>query len=640
MILTIDLESRSRVGITGGAWKYADHPSTQVLCVAVKIDDQPTKLLWTGAVEHMMKHSDLSWHEFEKLMERADRVIAHNAEFECAMLIHRFNCYNPRWVENLYCTMGQTAMCGLPQSLEKACEALNLPFQKDKQGNLLMKKICSPDKEGKFCEQEDVLLRIGEYCKKDVDATWCLYNALPKIPEKELMIWLANLKINRRGVKVDRQMIEEILRKEEIYKACLKEEFKKLTGVDSPSCVQQTLNWLTGKGLELPNLTAPIVAEMLTQELTPEVRRCLELRKELSRTSVKKYDAMRDMLMKDDRLRGMFNYHGAATGRWAGRGVQPHNLPRGKHKDMNIAVELLRNPQYSIEDIETLYGRGEFYPLASSAIRSAFIAKNKFVCCDFSAIEARVLAWLAGQTSILDAYRKGKDLYIKAASDIYHLPEERITKDQRQIGKISTLACDYQGGKGAFKMMAQAYGVDVSEDEADTIVKAWRNANPCIVEWWAKLNAAAINAILNPGQVNLAGSVSFAMQDHFLTCLLPSGRKLFYPYARVGQKLAPWGEKVNTMYYMAINIGRWMEVDTYGGCLAENIAQGTARDLLADVILKYQDMVVLHVHDEAVLDCDDAGLLEELTKDMSTPPTWAKDLPLAAEGWEGMRYKK
>lgn len=639
VILTADIESRSKIGISGGAWKYAAHPSTEIICIGVKVDDHPTRVLWTGHIPKMMRHNEMSYGEFESLMLKADRIIAHNAEFEFAMFKSRVDPYQLTWKDKLYCTMAQAAMCGLPMSLEKACGAIKAPIQKDRQGNIMMKKVCQPLKDGSFIEDEEILLRIGEYCRTDVEATYNLYKSLPEIPHKEQRVWHMNLAINERGVKVDRQMVEEILCKEKVYKAKLSKEFTDLTGIPSPSCIQQTLSWLAERGLELPNLTAPIVTETLNLELTPPVRRCLELRKELSKTSVKKYGAMADMMMSDDRLRGMFCYHGAATGRWAGRGVQPHNLPRGKHKDIEDTIPILRDEKYPAEAIEFLYGPGSFYPVCSSAIRSAFIAEKKFICCDFSAIEARVLAWLAGESKVLKAFEEDKDLYVTAAAAIYGVREEDVTPDQRQIGKVAVLACGYQGGKGAFASMANAYGVEVSEEQAQDIVTKWREANPMIVSWWKELGDAAVQAVKVPTATVLARSVSFKMDGMFLTAQLPSGRKLYYPHPRIITKETPWGAMVEVVAYWTMNTGRWMEVDTYGGKLSENLTQAVARDLLVECMGKYHDLIVLHIHDELVLDTDKITL-DEVVKVMATPPTWAKGLPMAATGWQGRRYKK
>lgn len=642
MILTVDIESRSMIGLSGGAWKYAAHPSTQILCVGVKVDDQPTRLIWTGAIPVMMFHNEMSWPEFQNLLSRADRIIAHNAEFEFCMLKGRVDARNKIPMrKNLYCTMAQAAMCALPLSLEKACEALGLPIQKDKQGNLLMKQVCAPQKDGTFIEQEDTLLRIGEYCRQDVEATWGLYNALPKIPAKELKVWQANLEINERGCKVDRQMIEEVISKETHYKAKLMTEFQKLTGgIKSPSCINATREWLAERGLKLPNLTAPLVAQHLKYDLPAPVKRCLELRRELSRTSVSKYKKMKDMMMVDDRIRGMFCYHGAGTGRWAGRGVQPHNLPRSKHNIILDLVSVIREPEYSVEAIEMIYGEGSFYPVLSSAIRSAFIANERFVCCDFGAIEARALAWLAGQESVLKAFRDNEDLYVVAASDIYNKPKSSITDDERQIGKVSILACGYGGGAGAFASMGANYGVVMSEDESQEIVTAWREANPMIVSWWKELEMAAVQAVKNPGVNVMARSVSFVMEGIFLTCLLPSGRKLYYPFANVKGKRTPWGEMKDTVFYMTVLAGRWVETDTYGGKLSENCTQAVARDVLVDCgLLRFKEYVVLHVHDENLLDTHEVSL-EEIQNVMSVPPSWAETLPLDAKGWVGERYRK
>ena len=636
--LVIDIETRARIGITGGAWKYAAHESTEIMVICIKRDDNPVEVMLNDNLKDNVEYiieNDFNLDMLKHNLEEAENIIAHNMEFEYAMMEELLQPHRHK----LVCTMAQAAMCALPLSLEKACEALDLGFSKDKIGNLLMKKMCLPQK-GTYIEDAESLIKLVDYCKRDVEATHALYTCLPKLPKKEREIWLAHLDINKRGVPIDRHMMEAINLKAEKHKEFLLEEFQELTGVPSPSCIQQTVNWLKSKGLNIDNLTAPILNKCLQEDLTKDVRRCLELRQNLSKTSTAKYAKMVDCLQEDDVVRGQFCYHGATTGRWTGRGVQFLNLKRGALDDFTI--ECLRNKNLSSKAIEMLFGKNTFYALISKAIRSTVKAKKKFVCCDFSSIEAVVIAWLSGQNTVLKAFLEG-DIYLPAAAKIYNKPENTITSDERQIGKISVLACGYQGGKGAFQAMAKAYGVGVTDEFAQDIVTKWREAHPCIVRFWNVLESGFINAVRNHNTAVASGAVVFKLEGvtfPYVSCLLPSGRKLYYPFPNLIKKETPWGSVVDAVEYKTVKEGKWVTTDTYGGKIAENITQAVARDILIDCgFLKFKDDIVLHVYDEILIDSDSIDL-EEVKKVMSTSPSWARDLPLAADGWVGMRYRK
>jgi DNA polymerase bacteriophage-type len=576
MIVSIDFETRSRIGIEGGAWKYAAHPSTEVICMAIKVDDGPTLLHWPEKWELILGlESEISMAKACTLIWQADRVEAHNAEFEMAIWEHVLKLRHPNW----HCTMAKAAMHALPLSLEKLCEALNSPVQKDKKGNMLMKKICQPQKDGTFIDDLEIFKAVGEYCRTDVEAQYMASRMLDDLLPIEQAIWRLTIKKNKMGLPIDRTLVDNAITLWQNYEEKLKAEFVALTGVPSPSCLQQFLAWLDANGCDMTDLRAASVAEVLSCKgvMIPAARRALEIRAELGKTSIKKFEALRGIAEADDRARGLFLYHGATTGRWAGRGFQPQNLPsRGLIAEVPMATRMILAGSPP-EDFDLLWP--SLSQVLSSCIRAAIKApKGKtFFCADFSAIEARVLAWLAGEQWVLDAYSRDEDLYIKAASKIYHKPEGNITKSERQIGKVSVLACGYAGGKQAFANMASNYGISIDLDEAQEIVTGWRQANPKIVEWWYELERAAINAIKEPGTSFHARSVGYRVDGRgYLRCTLPSGRDLYYPEARLGLKTTPWGEQKQVILYNTVVKGKYQETHTYSGCLAENcIAEGT-----------------------------------------------------------------
>jgi len=651
MIVSIDYETRSRIGIEGGAWKYAGHPSTEVVCMAIKVDAEPAKLLWAEKFELLLGlESEMTWDEANQLIYKADRVEAHNAEFEMAIRERVLKLEHPKW----HCTMAKAAMHALPLSLEKLCEALNSPIQKDKKGNMLMKKICQPQKDGTFIDDVEIFKAVGEYCRTDVEAQYLASRQLDNLPTIEQAIWQLTIKKNKLGLPIDTKLVDNAITLWQNYEEKLKAEFVTLTGVPSPSCLQQFLTWLEANGCDLTDLRAATVAEVLSCNtlkgimVSSEVRRALEIRAELGKTSIKKYEALKGIVESDGRARGLFRYHGAATGRWAGRGFQPQNLPsRGLISEVPLATRMILNGS-DPEDFDLLWP--SLSQVLSSCIRSAIKAPEgkTFFCADFSAIEARALAWLAGEQWVLDAYSRNEDLYIKAASKIYRKPEGHITKSERQIGKVSVLACGYAGGKQAFANMAANYGISIDLDEAQEIVTGWRQANPKIVEWWYELERAAISAIKEPGTSFHARSVSYMVDSRgYLTCTLPSGRKLYYPEARLGLKTTPWGEQKQVILYNTVVNGKYQETHTYSGCLAENVTQAVARDLMANAMLNLESAgfsVLASIHDEVLVEFYECTNIEEhfqiFLDTMVKLPAWAKGLPIAADGWRGERYRK
>ncbi len=410
----------------------------------------------------------------------------------------------------------------------------------------------------------------------------------------------------------------------------------------------QIRDWLISKGLEVPSVAKADVTEMLTRDLPQDCREVLLLRQEAAKTSTAKLQAMIKGASAGGRMRGLFQFHGAGTGRWAGRRVQLQNLPRPKLKQDEIdeAFEML-----SLPNAAELITKKQGSPLSviSDCVRGFLRARPgfKFIAADFSAIEARVLAWLAGEERVLDIFRTTGKIYEHAAAGIYQKPMSEITKDERQIGKVAVLALGYGGGKGAFKTMARGYGVDVGDEQADNIKNAWRAANPHIVRYWYELNDAAMLAFVSPGK-HAAGhpgrQVTFLKNGSFLWCRLPSGRVLCYPYPKIESVETPWGEMKDALTYMSVNsvTKNWERTKTYGGKLAENITQAVSADLLREAMFRLEEKnypIVMHIHDEVVCEVK-SGNIKEVEEILAEAPTWAKDLPMAAEGWEGLRFRK
>ncbi|MEI6781257.1 MAG: DNA polymerase, partial [Verrucomicrobiota bacterium] len=440
-------------------------------------------------------------------------------------------------------------------------------------------------------------------------------------------------------------------------------EMLKTTGGIVGKCTEVALlvQWIRSQGVEIKGAAKADVLDALeSRDLPAAVRKALELRKEAARSSTAKLLAMQDRASADSRVRGIHQYHGASTGRWAGRGVQPQNLPRPrpgiKPRDVHDMIGMLKNPEL----LDMSYG--PIMDAMADCVRGMIVPEpgHDLIAVDFSAIEARVLAWLAGEERVLDIFRTHGRIYEAAAAGIYHCDMKEVTKDQRQIGKVAVLALGYGGGVGAFQSMARNYNITIKDIEADDIKRAWRLANPAIVKYWWALERAGMDAVTQGG-THTAGpvgrQVAFKKVGSFLWCRLPSGRVLCYPYPEVRALLTPNGSERDSLTYMTVvsNIkakliedpassGTWKRVATYGGSLAENVTQAVARDLLASAMLRLAEhdaKIVLHCHDEVVIEAPICSWsVSEVEALMAEAPAWATGLPLAAEGWRGTRYRK
>ncbi len=654
-VLHLDFESRSTVNLKKcGLHVYAVAPTTDIICAAFAFDDESVQIWFPsdGPIPHR-----LYVHIFHQLP-----VWGHNISFEFHLwneiMAKRYNAH-PLVIDQCFCTMAGSYAMGLPGSLDHASAALGIKEGKDMKGHRLMMKMCQPKEvlpNGAIVwhEDSDDLKRLGEYCKQDVVVERAIHKRILSLSPSERQVWLMDQEINNRGIALDLPSIKAAQKIVAQEQERLNIEMREVTGneVSTYNANGQLKDFLVWRGFDVEGVAAPIVKELLERkDLDYEVRRALEIRQEAAKSSVAKLTMMDNGAMADGRIRGLFQYHAAATGRWGGRRIQPQNFPRNKISQDEIEEVFILLDGKPIETQTALDAISMFYgpPMSviSDCLRGFLVAApgHELIGVDFSQIEARILPWLAGQEVITD------NLYEHAAAGIYRIPVGEVTKQKRQIGKIAILSLGYGGGKVAFTGMAKQHGLDISEDEAETIKIAWREKNPKIVDYWADLEEAAIQAVLNPGHPIFAGAegrqVVFKKKGSFLWCKLPSGRVLCYPYPQVAPAKTPWGEMRDALTYMSEDTytKKWTRQKTYGGSLAENCTQAVARCVLVHALKEMASMkmkVVLHCHDELVIEmpieCNiTTGLIEEL---VTRIPKWAKDLPIAAEAWKGKRYQK
>jgi len=661
--LHIDFETYSAADLpVCGLDNYASDPTTGVHCIAWAFDDGLVEIIG-GASRRWPELPDaISAH-----IKNGGEVVAHNASFELAIwnkvCVPKYGwpLLSPK---QMRCTMAQAYAMSLPGSLEKAAAALGIPQQKDVAGSRIMMQLAKPKVDGGFWTPEEApekFQRLYDYCKQDVEVERALDHRMMELSESEQRVWVLDQIINQRGIQVDLPAIENAIAMVEAEKARLDAAMLRATGGVVGKCteVQLLIKWIKTQGVELPGLAkADVIDALKIEDMPAAVRKALLLRQEAAKSSTAKLTAMKNRASRDGRVRGCFQYHGASTGRWAHRGIQPGNLPRPRKltgdDDANVRLvyhinDLIARNQHELLDM--LYG--PTMDALADSVRGMITAGpgRELVAMDFSAIEARVLAWLAGQEEVLEIFRTHGKIYEHAASGIYRKDIKSVTKAERQIGKVAVLALGYGGGVGAFQSMARVYGVKVDDALADQIKKAWRESHAKIVQYWYDLENAAINAV-ELGTACKAGApgrqVVFIRKGSFLWCKLPSGRVLCYPYPVIKPIETPWGEMKDALHFMSVNgvTNKWEETKTYGGSLAENITQAVSRDLLAEAMLRLEDAgypVVMHVHDEAVVEVsasDDDETLHRIERVMATVPEWAAGLPLSAEGWRAFRYRK
>ena len=661
--LSVDIETYSNADIKRvGLYRYAEDPSFDVLLIAYSVDGGPVTVI------DLYANEDQELLYFYQLLTDPDtEVHAYNAAFEWWCLSTFFN----RWVYNdafewwclstffnrydllrrMCCTMLHGMYCGYPAGLDAIGSALGLPQGKQKLsiGRALIRTFCKPNRNGKRVtpEQEpEKWLLFKEYCKRDVVTEMAVADRLKAfpVPETEQQRWQTDALINAYGVRVDIPFVESALAVDAEVTGKLKDEAIMLSGLDNPKSVQQLSAWLDDKGVTTDDLRKDTVKDLLAGDLDDDARRMLEIRQELAKTSVKKYQAMQDAACKDDRVRGLLQFYGARTGRWAGRLVQVQNLPQNHLEALDLARQLTLDQKTEV--LRLIYGNVP--DVLSQLIRTAFIPSpgRRFIVADFSAIEARIIAWLADEKWRQKVFADGGDIYCASASQMFKVPVEKhgVNGHLRQKGKIAELALGYQGAAGALRTMG-ALKMGLTEDELPEIVAKWREANPQIVSLWYEMEEAALDCVRTGYPKSVAGRIHFKMaasgSDTWLLMQLPSGRCLFYPQPVI----CPNRRGMESLQFMGTDqtTKKWGPQETYGGKLVENCVQAIARDCLAesiDWLTAEQFEIVMHIHDEVVIDARPGQDLEMVLAIMGAPIPWAPGLLLRADGFEAPYYKK
>lgn len=642
-ILAIDIETFSDVDlIKCGVYVYADSPAFEVLLFAWSFDEEKTQIadLAQGGV--------IPDDVVEAILDNDVIKTAFNANFERVCLGRYLETYLPpvSW----HCSAAQAALLALPRSLEDVGVVLGLDKQKIKEGKELIRYFCLPCKPSKSnkqrkrnlpCDAPEKWEMFKKYCIRDVEVEKAIRMKLHRfpIPEVEQELYWLDQEINDRGIEVDRELVEQAIACESLHKDIVTQRAYELTGLENPNSVAQIKSWLGKNGVEVTSLSKKAVAELI-METEGDVKEALRIRLLLAKTSVKKYEAIQRSLCRDGRVHGLLQFYGAnRTGRWAGRLVQVQNLPQNHMEDLELARDLVKKGRY--EDLELLYDSTP--NVLSELIRTTFVPRAgcRFVVADFSAIEARVLAWLAGEKWRLEVFSTHGKIYEASAAAMFHVPVEEVVKGStlRQKGKISELALGYGGAAGALISMG-ALEMGIREEELSELVSTWRSANPHITQFWWDVDAAAIQTVKEkkPAQI---GWIRFEYQSGILFVTLPSGRKLSYVKPRL--ELNKFG-RMGLVYEGIGENGKWSCLETYGPKLAENIVQGTARDLLAEAMIRLRQAgfhIVMHIHDEVVLEVPlGTASVTEICNIMAEQPEWAEGLPLRADGYECKFYKK
>lgn len=651
--LLIDLETYSSADITKtGAFKYAEAPDFEILLLACAWDDGPVQVIDMTDREPVTDERTAA-----KAAALASVVagitdpdivkVAHNSAFERACLTRYLGRDLPpeEWED----TMILAAMNGLPLSLDAAGAALELRDQKIREGTALISYFCKPCKptianggrtRNRPEHAPDKWERFKAYCKRDVEVEQAIYRRLRSFPvtDFERKVWALDARINERGVRIDTGLVAAAIAQNEAFTTRRMAEMRRLTGLENPNSVAQLKDWLETAGMSADSLNKAAVLELKDKATDPTTRRVLELRQQLGKTSVTKYEAMQNAVCADGRVRGLLQYYGAGrTGRWAGRLVQVQNLPQNHLAGLGLVRELVRE-----RDLETLELCFDSVPdVLSQLIRTAFVAGegNIFHVADYSAIEARVIAYLAGEKWRMDVFRSGGDIYCSSASAMFRVPvvKHGVNGHLRQKGKIAELACGYGGGVGALR----AFGADkmgLTEEEMQDIVTQWRAASPAIPRFWRDAESAAVRAINNPGRTTTVPcGVKYRRDGDALRCRLPSGRILSY-----------WDAKLDTdgsICFMGQNqtTRRWEKTGTWGGKLVENIVQAYARDCLAVAMVRLAEegwKICFHVHDEVIVEAPIGTSWEQVAEVMGRAIDWAPGLLLRGDGYSTPFYRK
>lgn len=640
--LAIDIETYSDVSLPEcGVHRYAASDAFEILLFAYSFNDEPTQIIDLASGEQMPQRI------MESLLDDSVIKTAFNAAFE-RNCINRFFGLSLK-PEGWRCTAVQASILSLPLSLEGVGEALNLDKKKMSEGKDLIRYFCMPCKPTQSnggrtrnlpSDAPEKWKLFKTYCIRDVDVEKQIRKKLARfpIPDREQELYCMDQRINDRGIMVDMELIRHAITCDLLYKDSATKKACDISGLNNPNSVSQLKAWLGERGIKADSLAKAAVEELI-ESSKGEISEMMKLRLSMSKTSVKKYEAMERSVCPDGRVHGLLQFYGAnRTGRWAGRLVQIHNLPQNHMEDLKLARSMVKEGSYDL--VELLYDSTP--EVLSELIRTAFIAKPgcRFIVSDFSAIEARVMGYLAGENWVMEEFRGAGKIYEQTASKMFHIPIEEITKGSpyRARGKVASLACQYGGAEGALISMGALNFVE--EEELKGLVQSWRNANPHIVNYWYEIDRA-VKAAVKERKETVVGSVKIYYQSGMLKIMLPSGRSLSYVRPRMTTNR--FGSE--SVSYEGVGTNRkWTRIESYGAKFCENIVQATARDVLAEAMLRLERNgfdIVCHIHDEVVLEVSNGkSSVEEVNQIMAVCPNWCEGLPLKAAGFESPFYKK
>lgn len=646
--LGIDIETYSSNDLTScGVYKYVEAPDFTILLFAYSIDGEKAQCIDLASGEELP-----DW-IIAALTDPDVLKTAFNAAFERICLTKYLGLSKPLDPAQWQCTMVLAARMGLPLSLGQCGEVLHLAEGKMTEGKALIRYFSVPGKNGKRhlpADAPDKWQTFKDYNNRDVDVEQAIRKRVRRLQPAAFdeLLYIADQEINDRGVMIDQVLVDAAARFDDEYKAELLKQAQEMTGMENPNSPAQIKDWISQvTGFTVASLNKKNLDDLEKQLIYwPKAQQVLAIRREMGKTSNKKYSAMQTCVCKDGRIHGLLQFCGAArTGRWAGRLVQVQNLPQNHLESLDYARYLVK--QGDLDEFEMNYGN--VTQVLSELIRTAFIAApgHTFHVCDFSAIEARVIAWLAGEEWVLDVFRTNGDIYCANASRMFKVPVEKHGQNAalRQKGKIATLALGYGGGVSALEAMGGSK-LGLTEDEEKEIVKLWRDSNPRIVKMWGIIEKAAISAIKTGKSVTVHRGIQIGRRWGMLTITLPSGRTICYPRAVIETEYNDgWRGDHETIEYEGLNqtTKKWGSIRTYGGKLTENIVQAVARDILGIVILRAREKglpVVFHIHDEIIVEATPDQTLDQVEALFSEPIDWCRDLPLKGAGYSTPYYLK